>query len=224
MISSALILGSTGLVGSHLLALLLEAPQYSEIRSLVRRPSGTLRPKLREHVVDFDRLSDAADAIRGNDVFCCLGTTIRTAGSSEAFRKVDLTYVVEGAGIALRNGASRFFVVSSIGANPKSSVLYGRTKGEMEATISKMPFQSIGILRPSLLLGERKEFRLGEKIGAVGMSLASFALQGPLRKFRAVQAADVAAAMLFLSRTNFQGVRIVESDEIQRISNLVNSK
>lgn len=221
MISSALILGSSGLVGSHLLTLLLEAPQYSEVRSIVRRPSGVLRPKLRENVVNFDRLSDAADAVRGNDVFCCLGTTIRTAGSPEEFRKVDLTYVVDAAGVALRNGASRFFVVSSIGANPSSSVLYSRTKGEMEATISKMPFQSIGILRPSLLLGERKEFRLAEKVGAVGMKLASFAFQGPLRKYRAVQAADVAAAMLFLSRTNFQGVRIVESDEIQRISEMV---
>ncbi len=224
MASSALILGSSGLVGSHLLTLLLNAPQYSEVRSLVRRPSGTLRPKLQENVVNFDRLSDAADMVRGNDVFCCLGTTIRKAGSPEEFRKVDLTYVVEAAGVALRNGASRFFVVSSIGAHPRSSVLYSRTKGEMEAAISKMPYQSIGILRPSLLLGARKEFRLGEKFGAVGMRLASVALQGPLRKYRAVQASDVAKAMLFMSRTNFQGVRIVESDEIERITRMVNSQ
>jgi uncharacterized protein YbjT (DUF2867 family) len=180
-----------------------------------------MRPKLRETIVDFERLDDHRGEIRGNDVFCCLGTTMRTAGTQEAFRTVDLTYVVEAAGIALRNGASRFFVVSSIGADPGSSVFYNRTKGEMEATISKMPFLSIGIVRPSLLLGERKEFRLGEKVGAVGMRLASFVLQGPLRKYRAVDGVDVAAAMFFLSRTNFRGVRIVESDEIQRISEMV---
>ena len=224
MISSALILGSSGLIGSHLLTLLLEAPQYGEVWALVRRPSGVSHQKLREHIVDFDRLAETFGTLGGEDVFCCLGTTIHTAGSQEAFRMVDLTYVVDAAAMAQHNGATRFFVVSSIGADSKSSLFYSRIKGEMEVAVSRMPFQAIGILRPSLLLGDRKEFRLGEKAGALGMRLASFALQGPLRKYRAVQAADVAAAMLFLSRTNFQGVRVVESDEIQRIARLVNSE
>jgi uncharacterized protein YbjT (DUF2867 family) len=157
-------------------------------------------------------------------VFCCLGTTIKAAGSQEAFRKVDFSYVVDAADTAHRNGASRFFVVSSIGASTRSSSFYLRVKGEMEETIARIPYASVGILRPSLLLGERKEHRLGERIGAIGMKVASFAMLGPLRKLRPINAADVAAGMLFLSRTNFTGVRICESDEIQRISKLVNSE
>ncbi|MEK6649800.1 MAG: oxidoreductase [Bacteroidota bacterium] len=224
MSSSALILGSSGLVGSHVLTMLLDSPHYAQVHSLVRRSSGATHPKLHEVVVDFDRISEAGDAVRGNDVFCCLGTTIRVAGSHEAFKKVDLTYVVETAGAALRAGATRFFVVSSLGANPTSSVFYNRTKGEMEATVSRMPFLSVGILRPSLLLGERREFRLGERIGAVGMRLTSFAMVGPARKYRPIQASAVAAGMLFLARTNFQGVRIVESDEIQRMAEMVKNE
>ncbi|MCU0454446.1 MAG: NAD(P)H-binding protein [Bacteroidetes bacterium] len=207
-------------MGSHLLTLLLESPHYALIRSLVRRPSGRVHPKLKEHVVDFDRLGDSGDAVQGNDVFCCLGTTIKVAGSPEAFRKVDLSYVVDAADTAHRNGASRFFVVSSIGASTRSSSFYLRVKGEMEETLARIPYAAVGIVRPSLLLGERKEHRLGERIGAVGMRVASVAMVGRLRRLRPIQAADVAAGMLFLSRTNFTGVRVVESDEIQRMSDL----
>lgn len=220
MNSSALILGSTGLVGSHLLALLLNSPHYAVVRSLVRRRSGHMHEKLEEHVVDFDRLMDVRDVVRGNDVFCCLGTTIKTAGSQEAFRKVDLTYVVDAGTTAHRNGASRFFVISSIGASTHSSSFYLRVKGEMEETIARIPYASVGILRPSLLLGERKERRAGERIGALGMKMASAVMLGPLRKLRPVKASDVASGMLFLSRTNFTGVRICESDEIQEMANL----
>lgn len=220
MNSSALILGSSGLVGSHLLTLLLDSPHYATVRSLVRRPSGRVHDKLEEHVVDFDRLAASADAVRGNDVFCCLGTTIKVAGSQEAFRKVDLTYVLDAAATAQRNGASRFFVVSSIGASTRSSSFYLRVKGEMEESVARIPYASVGILRPSLLLGERKESRIGERIGAVGMKAASIAMLGPLRKLRPIEAADVAAGMLFLSRTNFTGVRICESDELQEMANV----
>jgi uncharacterized protein YbjT (DUF2867 family) len=220
MNSSSLILGSSGLVGSHLLTLLLASPHYAVVRSLVRRPSGRVHKKLEEHVVDFDQLAGVREVVRGNDVFCCLGTTIRVAGSQEAFRKVDLTYVVDAADTAHRNGASRFFVVSSIGANVSSGSFYLRVKGEMEATVATIPYAAVGIIRPSLLLGERKESRIGERIGAVGLQALSFAMLGPLRKLRPIRAADVAADMLFLSRTNFTGVRICESDEIQEMAYL----
>jgi uncharacterized protein YbjT (DUF2867 family) len=224
MSSSALILGSSGLVGSHLLALLLHSPHYATVRSLVRRPSGRVHGKLEEHLVDFDRLADVREIVRGNDVFCCLGTTIKAAGSQEAFRNVDFSYVVDAADTAHRNGATRFFVVSSIGAHAASGNFYLRVKGEMETTVAKIPYAAVGIMRPSLLLGERKESRIGERIGAVGMKALSFAMIGPARKYRPILASDVAAGMLFLSRTNFTGVRICESDEIQRISKLVNSE
>lgn len=220
MNASALILGASGLVGSYLLTLLLNSPHYATVRSLVRRPSGRVHDKLEEHVVDFDRLAASADAVRGNDVFCCLGTTIKAAGSQEAFRKVDLTYVLDAAATAQRNGASRFFVVSSIGASTRSSSFYLRVKGEMEESIARIPYASVGILRPSLLLGERKGSRIGERIGAVGMKAASIAMLGPLRKLRPIQASDVAVGMLFLSRTNFTGVRTCESDEVQEMANV----
>lgn len=222
MNSSALILGSSGLVGSHLLTLLLNSPHYATVRSLVRRPSGRAHERLEEHIVNFDRLADMRDVVRGNDVFCCLGTTIKAAGSQEAFRKVDLSYVIDAAATAQRNGASRFFVVSSIGASTRSASFYLRVKGEMEETVARIPYASVGIFRPSLLLGERKESRIGERIGAVGMRAVSIAMLGPLRKLRPIQAADVAAGMLFLSRTNFTGVRICESDEIQEMANVSN--
>jgi uncharacterized protein YbjT (DUF2867 family) len=220
MNSSALILGSSGLVGSHLLTLLLSSPHYEAVRSVVRRPSGVAHPKLEERIVDFDRLAESRDAVQGDDMFCCLGSTIRTAGSQEAFRRVDLTMVVDAAVTAQQHGASRLFVVSSIGANTNASSFYLRVKGEMEETVAKIPFASVGILRPSLLLGERKEVRLAERVGGIGMKALSFAMLGPVRKYRPILASDVAAGMLFLSRTNFTGVRICESDEIQEMAQL----
>ena len=224
MNSSALILGSTGLVGSHLLTLLLESPHYAEVRALVRRPSGRVHPKLTEHTVDFDELAEVDEVVRGNDVFCCLGTTIKAAGSQEAFRKVDHTYIVESAGLALRNGASRFFIVSSLGADPRSAFFYNRVKGETDRDVARMPFMCVGILRPSLLLGERAEARRGERIGTAVLKAASVAMVGPLRKLRPIQAADVAAGMLFLSRTNFTGLRIVESDEIHDMARMAHGE
>ncbi|OGU63482.1 MAG: hypothetical protein A3C56_05160 [Ignavibacteria bacterium RIFCSPHIGHO2_02_FULL_56_12] len=217
---SSLLLGSSGLVGGHLLRLLLSSDRYGEVRTLVRKPMGIVHVKLRESVVDFDHLEDAADKVTADDVFCCLGSTTSSASSKEEFRKVDYTYVVEAASLSLGNGASRFFLVSAIGANPRSPFFYTRVKGEVERTIAQFPFQVACIFRPSVISGERKNRRLREQIGVAGLRALSVALVGPAKKFRLITAEDVASAMLFAAESNVTGVRIFESDEIQKMAAL----
>jgi uncharacterized protein YbjT (DUF2867 family) len=220
---SALMLGATGLVGSHLLQRVLDASRYDVVTSLVRRPSGNMHPKLKEVPVMFDELALFRNSIRGDDVFCCLGTTLRAAGSREAFRKVDEEYVVNAAHLALQNGAVRFFLISSVGANPRSSFFYTQVKGEVERTISAMPFPSVVILRPSMLLGERKEKRPAERIVGGLMSSVSVAMVGPLGRYRPVHADTVARAMLAAAATERPGVSIYEGQEIESLARMIPS-
>lgn len=220
---SALLVGASGLVGGHCLRLLLENPAYSKIILLVRRSLGIRHPKLDEHVVDFDALEKYSDLLKVNDVFCCLGTTIKKAGSQEAFRKVDFTYPAEIAAIASKNGAEQFLIITALGANPRSSIFYTRVKGEVEEAVQKLPFKAIHIFRPSLLLGERAKRRPGEKIGEPVLKGLEFILVGPLRKYRTIEAAAVAAAMIAVAGKNLQGINIFESDQIQSISQTLQS-
>ncbi len=215
---TALVLGASGLIGGHCLDLLLQDEAYSQVIVLVRKPLPITHPKLTQHAVDFDRLQDFASVVKADDVFCCLGTTIKTAGSQEAFRKVDFTYAHEAAKIALHNGASQFLLVSSLGADAKSSVFYSRVKGEIEAAISALNFASISIFRPSFLLGERNEFRLGERLAEPIAKAISFLLIGNLRKYRPIEALTVAAAMIEIAKAEIKGVNVYESDRIQEIS------
>jgi uncharacterized protein YbjT (DUF2867 family) len=175
-------------------------------------------PKLEQHVVDFDRLDSHADTFGAEDVFCCLGTTIKQAGSQEAFRRVDFGYVTEAARIASAKGAEQFGLVSALGADAGSRVFYNRVKGEAEDAVRALPFQSVHILRPSLLLGERKEFRVGERIAEAAMRPLGPLMRGPLRRFRPVRAHAVAAALVQLSVEQKPGVRVVESEEIRDLT------
>ncbi len=212
--STALIIGSTGLVGSHLLHHLLQSSMYESVRSLVRRPTGQVHPKLAEFVVDFTDLEASRDIIKADDVFCAIGTTIRNAGSQEAFHRVDFDYAVNTAGIALRNGAGRFFLVSSVGANASSTVFYSRVKGEVEQTIGRMPYQSVSVFRPSFILGDRKEKRA--VVDAIGktMNSLSFTMLGPFRKYRPIHADTIARAMVKVAEKETPGIRVYESDAI----------
>lgn len=214
---SALVLGATGLVGGHCLDLLLEDPAYTQVTVLARRALPREHPKLRQEVVDFDRLSEHADLVRADHVFCALGTTIRVAGSQEAFCRVDLEYPRRVAEIASANRAECFLLVSAMGADPGSRFFYNRVKGEAEEAVQSYPFPSVVILRPSLLLGERSERRLGERVAQGVMGPLSFLLLGPLRKYRPVEARAVARAMVRLANDGGRGVRIVESDQIQAV-------
>ena len=216
---SALIAGASGLVGSQCLARLLREPTYEHIIALVRRPLPHGDPRLDQRVIDFDRLGAVGtDFPAAQDVFCCLGTTIQKAGSQAAFRQVDFAYVVGLAAQSLEHGARQFLLVSSIGANPASTVFYTRVKGETEAAVTALPFEGRQIFRPSILTGDRAEHRPGERAGIALLRGTAFALVGPLRKYRPIAAGTVAEAMVRVALRAPRGVNIYESNEIARIA------
>jgi uncharacterized protein YbjT (DUF2867 family) len=205
--------GGTGLVGSLCVEWLLADAAYVEVVTLVRRPPIFSPPKLDPQVVSFDKLSDLP--VRPvDDVFCAMGTTIRKAGSQDAFRKVDYEYPLKLAAWAVRGGATQFCVVSSIGSDSKSSNFYLRVKGEMEDAISEMPFQSIHIFRPSILSGSRSERRPGETFALRIARALQFAMVGSWRKYRPVEAMTVAAAMVAAAAKGEPGRHVYEHDQI----------
>ncbi|MES1194521.1 MAG: oxidoreductase, partial [Opitutus sp.] len=184
--------------------------------SLGRRQLELVHPKLEQLVVDFTALDQALAAVGCHDVYCCLGTTIRSAGSRENFRAVDHAAVLALGWAAQRQGARRFFLVSALGADPHSRVFYNRVKGETEEALLVLDFDTLALFRPSLLLGRRARPRLGERVLAALLWFAEPLLLGRLRKYRAIEAAAVARAML---RCSFgqgpRGLLIYSSDEIQ---------
>lgn len=215
---SALLVGASGLVGGHCLQYLLDEPSYTKVIVLSRKPLNIVHDKLVQHVVDFSELETLGEILAAEDVYCCLGTTIKKAGSQEAFRKVDFDYPIKLAALTQHCGANQFLIVSSLGADPHSRIFYNRVKGDVEEAIRKMQFTAIHVFRPSLLLGERKEHRAGEKIGAVAMAVLKPAMIGPMRKYRAIQAQDIAKAMVRVAQANLNGFNIYESQRIQEIA------
>jgi len=179
-----------------------------------RRPVAVQHPKLVQVVVALDQLEQERLRLIADDVYCCLGTTIRQAGSQEAFFKVDFLYVVQLAALTAANFAAQFLVVSSLGADVNSRFYYSRVKGEMEEAVQQAPFRAIHILRPSLLLGERTAPRLGERLGAAVLGLVRPLLRGGWRKYRPVTAATVAQAMLRAAQDDGGGVRIHSSETL----------
>ena len=214
---TAIVIGSTGLTGGYLLTELVANPNYSKIIVLVRKASGQHNLKVEELIVDFNKLSDFKNKIIGDDVYCTIGTTIKKAGSQEAFTKVDLEYPLSIAKIAKENGAKHFLLMSSIGANAASGNFYLKTKGTLENALRDLNFDSLSIFRPSILLGPRSEFRLGEKIGIFFMRLFSFLLLGSLKKYRPIHVKQVAHAMVAAGQDGEKGVRVWESDGIAGI-------
>ena len=206
---TAIIAGATGLVGEQLLQQLLADPVYGKVIAILRKPLEMIHEKLEQHVIDFGQLPGAISGLTADHGYCCLGTTIKAAGSKEKQYIIDHDYVVAFAAGCQAAAVSRFAVVSSIGADATSSNFYLRTKGEMERDIQKIPFKAIYILRPSFLLGERKEIRAGEKAAIVLMKVLGPLMIGGLKKYRGVQATDVARMMISRIRTETDGVRIV---------------
>ncbi|MBR7722440.1 NAD-dependent epimerase/dehydratase family protein [Hymenobacter properus] len=211
---TALLAGATGLIGAQLLPLLLQSERYAKVIVVGRRAVPVIHPKLVQVTTELDKLEDVRLKLIADDVYCCLGTTMKQAGSKEAFFKVDFLYVVQLAAVAASNFASQLLVVSSMGADAESRIYYSRVKGEMEAAVRQTPFRAIHIFRPSLLLGEREHPRLGERIGAVVLKALAPLLRGPLLKYRPVTGAAVAAAMLKAAQDDGGGVRVHESAEL----------
>ena len=216
---TALIIGSTGLIGSELLNLLLDSNDYLKVITFVKRDTGIKHPKLTQHIINFDKPETYKDLVVGDDFFCTIGTTIKKAGSKEAFRKVDFEYPRQFAAFALQNKVKQFLTISSLGADAKSGNFYLKTKGEIQDFLKDCNFESVSVLQPSLLLGNRTEFRLGEKIGAFFMKTLSFLFLGNLKKYKPIEGKTVAKALLKIAQTNNKGFKIYESDVIQEIGN-----
>lgn len=206
---SALVIGATGLVGRECVKQLAARPEFERVTALARRPlPGDLQsPRLRTVLIDFDRVDEWPDVFRTDHVFCAFGTTIKQAGSQERFRQVDFEYPLRIARLARAAGACHFLLVSSVGANPASRGFYLRVKGELENAITALGFPSVTVVRPSLLLGDRQEFRLGE---ALAMRL-SWAFP---RKYRAVRVRDVARVLVNAAVEDRPGLRIIENAEV----------
>lgn len=214
---TAIIIGSTGLVGHQLLGLLSYSDRYTTIFSISR----TKPDDLPDNVIHIPFNSgDYVVPAPCDAAFCCLGTTMKKAGSKEAFLKVDLEMVSQFAKKVIEAGARRFAVVSSIGANPDSSGFYLKTKGQMEEQLKKNSFERLVIVRPSLLLGKRNEQRFGEDIGKMLFSLFRFVFVGSLRKYRGISAEDVAKAMMVLAEEGV-GTTVAESDMLVAIAGKV---
>jgi uncharacterized protein YbjT (DUF2867 family) len=212
---TAIIIGATGLVGSTLVEQILENPAYSKVVLLLRKPLNISHLKLVQEIIDFDKPDTSK--IVGDDLFCAMGTTLAKAGSKEAQYKIDCTYPFEIGKIAKANGVKQYILVSSVGANFDSSNFYLRTKGDLEKKIESLGFQNFVSLRPSMLLGDREESRLGEKIGKVLSNILSPLLFGSLRKYRGIEAADVAKAMQQFANQGLNGVKYVEYDEMMNV-------
>jgi uncharacterized protein YbjT (DUF2867 family) len=205
---SCLLLGSTGLVGGHLLRLLLADPDYRQVTALVRRPLAETHPKLTAVVCDLLRPETYAAHLPVDDVFCCLGTTIKKAGSQEAFRQVDHDYPLA---VAKAAGAGQYLIVTAVGSSAKSTIFYNRVKGEVEEDLQQLNFpRGLKIFRPSMLLGERGESRPAERVGVAVMGALSPLFAGGLKRYRAIEASCVARAMWNAARTEPSGVKVYE--------------
>jgi uncharacterized protein YbjT (DUF2867 family) len=209
----AVLAGATGLVGGHCLPLLLQSTHYHQVIALVRRPLDLQHPKLRQIVADFERLPLLPE-FAGTDVFCTIGTTMRQAGSREAFRKVDFDAELAYATTVSQAGARQFILVSSVGANAHSSTFYLQIKGELEEAVKALPFRSIHIFRPSFLAGDRSSDRTAERLSTTVAKALDFAFIGKFRNYSPVEADDLAAAMLAVARKEDPGVHIHEYEQI----------
>ena len=214
---TAILFGGSGLVGGYCLDLLLDSPIYAKVLCFGRKKLNKEHRKLEQFVIDFDNLAQSKNLIRGNDLFCTLGTTIKKAGSQEVFRKVDFEYPKEIATIAAKNGISQFILVSSVGADSKSKVFYSQVKGELEDAIKELPFWGIHILRPSMLLGKRGESRPFEKIGIFFSKGIDFLVGDLLGKYQPVKAEDVAKAMIMEAQSLEGGIKRLTSDAMVKI-------
>lgn len=210
----ALILGSTGLVGQILLKKILDDDYFTSTTALVRKPTGISHTKYFELVVDFEKLNQPIDA---EIVFCCLGTTMKIAGSKEAFRKVDFKYPTKIAELQ-KSISKKFILISSLGANPNSAVFYNQTKGQTEEALKKMNYESLVILRPSLIDGNREKTnqpaRLGEKVSSVLFKALNPLLIGHLARYRAVTPDKIANQMIKQAKSQTVGITVIESENI----------
>lgn len=206
---TVVLLGATGLVGRELLNLLLDDESISRVIVPTRRPTGRRAANLEEVIVPFDRLTERSDLFEADQIFCALGTTIKTAGSQEAFRRVDYDYPMIAARLGKKMGVRHYLLVSAIGANAKSRVFYSRVKGELEEALIALAYPSLTIARPAFILGNRDEYRRGEEWAK------RFDWLFP-PKYKGIQAKTIAKALAESARHAADGVQILESQEMRK--------
>jgi uncharacterized protein YbjT (DUF2867 family) len=209
---TALVVGATGLIGDHLTHRLVESPFYANVKVLVRKSLTWQHPRLQEVLFDFNHPNGLVT--KADDIFCCLGTTIKKAGSQTAFRQVDYQYPMDIARLGLANGAKQFAIVTSMGADSKSAFFYNRVKGDVERDLTALNYPALLIFRPSLLLGNRSESRLGERVASGFMRLFSPLIPA---KYKGIEATTVADAMIATAQQGFSGKHVFESDDLQII-------
>jgi len=216
---TALIIGATGLVGRELTEALLSSDDYSKIKILTRKSTSLDDYRIEETIVDFEKLVDFKDLIKADDVYCCIGTTMKKAGSEQEFIKIDYKYPIELAKHAIAaGGLGKYLVVTAVGANPGSSIFYNQVKGELERDLQELDIPALHIFRPSLLLGERKEFRFWESVGKMFSAFLSFFLIGSEKKLWAIQSRQVAVAMHKAAQEEGQGVFFYEPAKIRALA------
>ena len=214
---TALLFGSSGLVGGHLLNQLINDTNYSKIKLFVRSDAKTSDPKVEIIKTDFNNLQNHKEDIKGNDCFFCIGTTKKNSPDKDEYKRVELDVPKEVAKIAKSNLVNSFIFVSALYANPKSSGEYIRFKGLVEEELKELNFPKLGIMRPSFLIGNRKEKRVSETIGIFVFKLLSPLLLGPLKKMKPIHSETVAKAMIAVIQNDIQQT-IFESNEISEIS------
>jgi uncharacterized protein YbjT (DUF2867 family) len=214
---TATLVGATGLIGSYLLEELLNDSYFDTVRILIRRPIGTTHPKLEKKIVDFNDNDSVLVALSNSDVmFCAIRSTMKKVkGDKDAYRKIDFDIPVNLARFCKMTGCEKFILVSSAGANAKSMNFYQQLKGETDEAVKEAGPKTVHIMRPSVLLGERKEFRFGENIGKAIMTSLSFLIPA---KYKAIQGKDVAKVMLAFSKKDEEGVFVHENSEIRNLS------
>lgn len=212
MTKQAVVVGATGVVGKELVKQLCQHPEFSQVVCLVRREFDFTSAKLTQHIVDFEQPENWQNLVQGNVVFCALGSTIKKAGSKSALQKIDLDLPVTIANIAKHNVVQSFALVSSTGANANSTSFYLSLKGKLEQHLTSLQFSTLSIVRPSLIVGNRDEFRLGEEIAVAALKLLKHV--PVIKRYRSITGQQVAKALIHYYLANPSGVSIKQLDEL----------
>lgn len=214
---TALVLGGTGLIGEYLLNLLLNDDYYQKITAITRKPIQA-RNKLENLVGGFDDIETLLSDKKFDHVYCCLGTTMEKAGSKEKFLQIDYAYPLKVAQLTHASGTQKFLIITAMGADASSSIFYNKVKGEVERDLTAIGFDSLHVFRPSLLLGDRDESRMGESLGQALFKVLGFLFVGPLKKFKGIDFKKVAIAMVSYGKEHSEVVNVYRSDQLQDFS------
>lgn len=217
MAKTAIILGASGATGSALLQLLLSDSRYSKIKLFARSSAGIISPKIEEYIINMFELENHAAHFTGADVFCCIGTTKAKTPHKDTYRKIDYGIPAAAARLAKTNGIDTFIVISAIGANKNSSIFYNRTKGEMEHAVASQHIPDTYILQPSLIVADRNDKRIAEKLAAGFMKLLNPLFTGKYTKYRSISAAAIAKAMVWLANNKHPDT-VISSDMISTLA------